>query len=180
MKRSGISRQYPHHQSRDAEPEREAECSRKAPCSIHSCPGLQQLRFVLYMSPAQPGMIALALILAEILAFRLWSTSSISVSRFLFIVSRLETVLPFSLYINNKLTEPFQRYHVILIPYTNQSDTIINMHASAALVLAVAGFAAAQSTSSVLPVSGCGNSIDLIIQSCLGTVCFSSSYSCCA
>ena len=63
------------------------------------------------MSPAQPGMIALALILAEILAFRLWSTSSISVSRFLFIVSRLETVLPFSLYINNKLTEPFQRYH---------------------------------------------------------------------
>ncbi|EMF08340.1 uncharacterized protein SEPMUDRAFT_53918 [Sphaerulina musiva SO2202] len=43
------------------------------------------------------------------------------------------------------------------------------MHASAAFFVALAGFATAQSTSSVLPVSGCGESIDLIIQSCLGT-----------
>ncbi|KAF2210410.1 hypothetical protein CERZMDRAFT_86138 [Cercospora zeae-maydis SCOH1-5] len=46
------------------------------------------------------------------------------------------------------------------------------MHASAALVLAVAGLAAAQTTSASAgstSTSGCGSSIDLIIESCLGT-----------
>ena len=51
------------------------------------------------------------------------------------------------------------------------------MHASTALILAVAGLAAAQTTassssgsSSSTSTSGCGSSIDLIIESCLGTV----------
>lgn len=50
------------------------------------------------------------------------------------------------------------------------------MHASTALILAVAGLAAAQTTassssgsSSSTSTSGCGSSIDLIIESCLGT-----------
>ncbi|USW58581.1 hypothetical protein Slin15195_G119000 [Septoria linicola] len=38
------------------------------------------------------------------------------------------------------------------------------MHASAAFIFAIAGFAAAQTAP-----SGCGESIDLIIESCLGT-----------
>ncbi|KAM3420565.1 hypothetical protein BST61_g3827 [Cercospora zeina] len=47
------------------------------------------------------------------------------------------------------------------------------MHASTALLLAVAGLAAAQTTSpassGTTSPSGCGSSIDLIIESCLGT-----------
>ncbi|EME84207.1 uncharacterized protein MYCFIDRAFT_195328 [Pseudocercospora fijiensis CIRAD86] len=50
------------------------------------------------------------------------------------------------------------------------------MHASAVFVLAVAGFAAAQSTTSVpssssssVATSGCGTQIDTIISACLGS-----------